>query len=340
MKTANLFNAALISTGLLCLSSCGSEVVTVDLDGSEQQKAYALTSSQAQALAGGADISYRQGDIDFTATSVPRLAFKQVDSAELSAKLQNMTNMLLGNSASQDTVDESDDEYTISRPGKGISYASKQNGFWAVKKHDFPRNSTVVQNAGDAVNRALSQIAEKGLISTLKGETIDVTGIASTHYAGWMANGSQLVAVGFVDAKSGEKLKQYRSEYTVYFGRKYKGVPILGNSLVARLDSDGLLVAVMNSWREIAGEVGLPVSVQTASQVAPELSAEQDEAFELANTVCGYTEGSSGKQTEAGLGCKYQYKKTEPLGDLNDEFEVWVNASGSENLPMWSDFEE
>jgi hypothetical protein len=105
--------------------------------------------------------------------------------------------------------------------------------------------------------------------------------------------------------KRGEKpVTRFKSEYTVYFGRRFGGVPIVGPAMMVRLDAGGELVALAKPWRDI-GRTGRPDAVE-----------KPDELPEFKYQTCGYLEGPAiaYRQQSPGIGCVY-FIENEEAGD-------------------------
>jgi len=122
----------------------------------------------------------------------------------------------------------------------------------------------------------------------------------------------------------------------VHFGRRFRGVPVIGQTLGVKLDADGNLISFQKEWRDIASESGKSnlVSLRSASDIvaAAEDQLKRAEQEEVESMQCGYVEGdASFAQSEAGIGCQVivrNFNVTEPMSSRRV---VWVNASAADN---------
>jgi len=203
-----------------------------------------------------------------------------------------------------------------------------------VKVLGVQHTATIVENAEQAVDLALAGVAKSGLITLATHESLDVVGVASTHYAGWIDNGSdEMDPVYFTNPGLDEPVAEYKSDYTVYFGRRYRDVPIIGPTLGVRLDANGEMVAFMKGWRDINGETE-PVAVLDSADITAETAAAADEALELIGTTCGFTEGTDLAQTAAGIGCALLYQNADAMGTLAEEKVEWVSLTEDSSIDL------
>lgn len=200
----------------------------------------------------------------------------------------------------------------------GVAWSPRGTSALWLASHDGVRGMSSVRDAKDAVNRALDQIAELGLVQLAPDETLDLFGVASTHYAGWSAenDGAEAKPVMFFEG-DGKPVTSYESEYTVSFGRRYRGIPIEGADMSATLDATGRMVRFARAWRAIVGERAMPVTLLSETEVAsrhdPNLAG-----LQLKEMRCGFLESSSltYKQEAPGVGCVYEYDNPEGRGTL------------------------
>ena len=311
------------------------ETASVSLDG----KIYNLTSPEAQALAGGTTIPRRAEYYGLPAGNLPRPTFSTVGDWDVRSRFDQGLIAILGIVPDDSEIADSGGELSAVYDS-GFSLIAEGTGTHVVKRLGVPRKVTVVEDAEQAVDLALVGVAESGLITLAVHESLDVVGVASTRYAGWVDNGGEEVEpVYFSDPSSGGLLTEYKSDYTVYFGRRYRGVPILGPSLGVRLDSDGEMAAFMKGWRDISGET-VTAAVLDSSVVSADAASAADAALDLKGTACGFTEGTDPSQTAAGIGCALVYENTEAMGTLAEGKVEWVSLAVDASISLGLESDE
>ncbi len=328
MKTMHII--IVLSFGLLAVC-CANEAESVDLD----RKAYNLTSEEAQIFLGSASIPRRAQGFGMLPGEYPRPTFATVGDWEVRSRLEQGLGAMLGIVPDDSEISVDGGELSA-KYDTGFAAIAEGTGTHVVKRLGVPRGATVVEDAEQAVNLALEAVAEAGLISLATHESLDVVGIASTHYAGWFENGGELEPVHFEDPHSGALVTQYKSDYTVYFGRRYRGVPILGPTLAVRLDADGEMAAFMKGWRDISGETA-PVTILAGDEVTTAASAAAeaaDDALTLKNAVCGFTEGTDPAQAAAGIGCSVVYENAKAIGTLAETKTEWVSLAEDPSIEL------
>lgn len=132
----------------------------------------------------------------------------------------------------------------------------------------------------------------------------------------------------------GEPITEVKTDYTVYFGRRYRGVPIVGPTLGVRLDADGNIAAVMKDWRDIAGE-GPTMAVFSEDEVKAKRDAKVAD-LPIVHKVCGYFEdpGLGWNQQTAGVGCKIVHRDLWAEDQLNSMPVEEVDLSADEECPL------
>jgi hypothetical protein len=304
---------------------------TVSIDG----RTYNLTSPDAKALAGGSTIPRRAESYGLPAGNLPRPMLASVSDEVVRARLDQALSAVLGLEAEASSLASDNGELVASHKG-GFAVIAEGTGTLVVKKLGVARTATIVEDAEQAVDLALDGVAKSGLITLAKHETLDVVGVASTHYAGWVEDegeGDELMPVYFTSPDSEETVTEYKSDYTVYFGRRYRGVPIIGPSLGVRLDAKGEMVAFMKGWRDIDGETSA-VAVLDSTEVVSEATAAADDALELQGMACGFTEGTDTTQTAAGIGCALHYRNTGAVDPLAAGKVDWVSLASDSSIAL------
>lgn len=121
----------------------------------------------------------------------------------------------------------------------GFKYTKIQNDVTETSFRDFK----------EAVNTALEILEKTGIVRLVEGEEMDILYVSAINNA--------VVTV----EKPENPQELFISEYYVAFGRRYKGVPIVGSYLVFRLDAEKNPVMIKMNWREIVGtgEIATPM---------------------------------------------------------------------------------
>jgi len=134
---------------------------------------------------------------------------------------------------------------------------------------------------------------------------------------------------------SGEEVTDYISEYTVTFGRRYKGVPIIGPNLKVILDGSGKMIAYMQEWRTILGESPELMDLLPPDEIDENRTTSVGPNLEVKLVACGYTEdsGAGVHQDFAGVGCRYLFQDKNSAQPM--QYEEWVNAARDPSFEMW-----
>ncbi len=138
------------------------------------------------------------------------------------------------------------------RASGGFKYTQKQNNVSKTSFKDFK----------EAVGTALDLVEKTGIVQLAEGEELDILGVSAINNALATVKNPQTPKELFV------------SDYYVSFGRRYKGVPVVGSYLVFRLDAGKKPVMVKMNWREIAGTgvMATPVTKEIARMVTEQPS--------------------------------------------------------------------
>jgi hypothetical protein len=276
------------------------------------------------------NIAVRPESYGLEARKVPRLVFHQRDTDWARSTLWQGGERMFGDRVG-DAEETGDDQRVALQLEDAVAWVDIRSGAFSFKRLDGARGPTAVEDSREAVDLALDQLASLGLIELAEGETLDVVGVTATRYAGWAQREDDLVPVFFDDVHGEEAPTQYTSEYTVYFGRRFDGIPIVGPPLMVRLDADGKLVAVTRTWREIRGVDGTPIRVHAPREL-PEHTTQ----------ACGYLEGPAIAylQTSPGLGCVYALEDEKNGDPLSASSTTTVSFTEDPTLdplgdPLW-----
>ncbi|MCK4420576.1 hypothetical protein KAW48_02170 [candidate division WOR-3 bacterium] len=209
--------------------------------------------------------------------------------------------------------------------GTKIYWVSKASGAYSFSEtKNIMSSPSKIKNHKDAVKLALGHLVELQLIKLSKYETIDVLYV------------SNVMNAATLDGKE-EPFMVYPSDYFVSFGRRYKGIPVIGSYLTLRIGGEGKLFGVQRNWREVTEELDKGVKVDETivlQKVKDQLlerrviEKEKDiKKIEIVSITCGYFEGYiSNVQNKMGLGCLVNYKHSDaemisqlvfPIADLD-----------------------
>jgi hypothetical protein len=163
----------------------------------------------------------------------------------------------------------------------------------------------------DAVQKALHYVGENQLVELIDGEEIDILFVSVVKNALSVVESrikgdrKQKDTARFEDPGKYKLVEEYKSDYYVGFGRRFKGVPIIGSELVIRLDGSGEAAMIRKNWRKIIevektkaviGERSIR-SIQELIIKNPEFCTQykrkepvSPENIRIENTQCGYME--------------------------------------------------
>ena len=300
---------------------------------------YSLTNESAKALVRADSIPRRPESFGIE-DPMTELVFLEYSESEAKNRLTDMAAIFIGDQAN--TAEIVDNESSLAaKLQNGFAYISKSSGAFAVGIYDTDTGPTIVKNAEEAVNLALGQIADLDILKLAAGESLDVIAISSTHNVGWRVTQEGETLPLYLDVEGSAKpVTEFKSSYSVVFGRRFRDVPIIDSKLVIRLDHKGRLVSFKRRWRDIdEGKSGknTPVALLSDSEVVAARKLAGDPDFELEGVQCGYVEASvSGyTQSSAGIGCKYLYFNEKKRSSLAAGRAEWVNiAADNEAFPL------
>ena len=196
-------------------------------------------------------------------------------------------------------------ELKLKRQGDIIVAQVEDHRYWAslssgAYKFTDTRNSMVnrsrFRDFKEAVQTALQFIAEKKVAELIEGETLDILFVSAVKNA--------LTEVG-----KGVPMEEFLSDFYVVFGRRYRGVPIIGSRLTVRLNSEGKVAALEKSWRPIKAVSEKPARIREKQLQAlivqdPKFKRYSEkpvnpEDIVIAHHRCGYLEGPVNYRQEA-----------------------------------------
>jgi len=281
----------------------------------------------AQGLAKDSVIRVREPGYRFTGGSVSKIHFaKPRPAASAAAHLKKTAARFFPASAASDaaaekllglaTKTQEDVGGTmVSLEGADNSfraYTHLGSGALALMREIDNEHAITIGSANEAVKVALSFIAENELLTLADHESLEVAGIMARHHA----------AVDDSGIRSQEKVG-----YMLRFGRSYRGVPVLGPSVVVEFDSDGRVAGFDKRWRDIEGESG-SIALASASEVESRHDPIMRDYLVEKESDCGYAEDTNphNVQDSPGVACRYAYVDPSQLGWRPDPVE-WVNVA-------------
>ncbi len=322
--------ALTVVTGISCETD-----VDNDAEMTVAKSSFPIKDGRVRELVGSDTIERRSESFSVKSQSLPKIRFAKYTQQESQDSLIKNANFMLNGKAQLKSVIDSGKSISI-KTGDGVAWAAQTSGAYSIKNHNKKIGRTVVIDAEDAVNRALEQVADMEVLKMAKNETLDVVAVNATYNATWTEVDGEIQAAVFLDKYGKNPVTQYKSEYTVYFGRKYKGVPIIGPSLGVRLDSSGKMVALMKNWRDILGEDDTYVDILSPTQIENSKNSRFSKSHEVQSMKCGYVEANAYgyEQTTPGIGCQLIHHDETKAGTLNEEAEEWINISTEKNLSL------
>jgi len=315
---------------------CENEIIPEsDTENEFDSIQYNLVSPDNQKLVGGSTIPRRADSFQIAQKRVPRILFASYLDEEVKNRLRLGTRRILGIKKAYSDVIDNGSVFSLDL-NQGTAWCARGTGALAVKIHGYKVGPTEVQNAEDAVNRALDQVAKSGLLTLAEDETLDVISIQSTHHAGWFNVFGKPEPVYFGDVQTGERMTHFKSEYTVNFGRRFNGIPIIGPTLTVRLDANGRMAAFIKGWRNIVEVVNEPIELLSDQAIQNKKDINLVNNLVFKSVICGYVEapGIGTHQELAGVGCRYVYYNPDGVGTLNQDITEWINIAADESLTL------
>lgn len=190
---------------------------------------------------------------------------------------------------------------------------------------------TGISDFKKAVQTALDYLGRHHVIELSEAEEVDILFVSAVKNALTPVNEKT------VPEKPDE---EFISDYYVAFGRRYKGIPVIGSSLVIRLDGAGNVASVQKNWRKIS-KVGIEnsgISVKPLQKIiisdpmfykkyAAESIGAKD--IHIADKKCGYMEAPVNYlQARLRPGCIVSFK----IGDKAEEAYPQITISLEDNV--------
>lgn len=273
-------------------------------------------------------------DVQDGTRRIPRIRFASHDDAACKERLRELVGKFFSNSLTDSAVLEDTDSFSIDVRSQGMGYVAKETGAITLRRHDVDRGPSSIENETKAVEMALERVAEADLLSLSPDESLDLVGVHQTRYATYPTRGPD--GEPDVEKALSEGTIPHVGEYTVYFGRRYRGVPIVGSGLGVRLDAQGKLVAFMKRWRDIEG-VDEAVELLGETQIGRKRSQVFNDNYPLHRVACGYFEDSSTvgiRQSSAGVGCELIYTNPDAVEESQKYLQERINISSDTSLSL------
>lgn len=193
-------------------------------------------------------------------------------------------------------------------------WVSRASGAFKLTKirESMPTPASI--NSHEALQVALEQVAKEQLIQLSDGEELDVLYVSAVMNA--------------VTQKDEDvPVDEFLSDHYVAFGRRYKGIPIVGSELILRLDGNGDVAMINRVWRRIEqfGTAEVRVTETPMEQLIVRDSEFQErfpdtlvsaEDIHIVSRQCGFLEAPTDfLQRQLRLGCNVAFH----VGDGRDE---------------------
>jgi hypothetical protein len=215
--------------------------------------------------------------------SLPLLKLKPISKDQIRSELVRVFRRFSAGKFPRKKIKDLTDILMIKRRSKilWINKASGAHTFSETKR--IMSMPTTIGDHREAVDLALNFVVEQNLVSLLPHETLDVEFV------------SQVMNAAVKDGEN-EPVTQYGSDYFVGFGRRYRGVPIIGSRLILRIGDNGKLFGMQKTWRPIEEEGewvtidGIP-PMDKVQDFLPQDNEEFNQNIAILNTQSGYIEG-------------------------------------------------
>jgi hypothetical protein len=182
---------------------------------------------------------------------------------------------------------------------------------YTAKRTDVAKSS--FRDFKEAVNTALDFIEKTKIVRLVEGEEMDILAVSTINNA-----------VASVE-KSKNPQELFISDYYVSFGRRFKGIPIVGSYLVFRFNYEKKPVMIKMNWREIAGsgEIVIPMKKDINEILLNQLKISQNfsddkmlKDFVIIQMQSGYIEAPLNfKQTELRPGSLVSFKMSSKMDE-------------------------
>ena len=297
-----------------------------------REDGYVLNES-ARRFAGVDKLTIRKSSSAFAGNTIVRPKFATSTATKAMAALQETAQrfFLATNRTQGTTVDLA--ALATAKPKSGLPFIALALGDGAVAAGAFPestgfllrhapskpQHASRLKDSTEAVNVALSFIADRSLLSLQSGEGLDLINVQSIYT-------NETDERGFGQAE--------RVAHHVVFGRTYKGVPVDGGMVLVALDSDGGVSTFHKAWRDIIGES----QVRLASESTIQSRRDPDKVAYLIEKqrTCVLTEDPDmgAIHQAAGVACRFTYSDPLAGAALSRTMDEWVNAAEDPSIPL------
>ncbi len=286
---------------------------------------YEVESPAAQELVGENVIPRRSDNYTFEGGEVLRPVFASLDDLDAIERLHTRAAEMLGDEALGTDPIDIGGAFGL-QTETGIAWVAKNSGAMSIKRNDYERGISQIDNAEMAVDRALVVLAESGFRLDER-VSLDVVDIGVIRRAAWVEHeGGALEPVVFRGERD-ELVTDFDTSFIVVFGRRYAGVPILGSKLVVRLDSDGEAAAILQHWRDIIER--REMETINVAEALEEQAAGLEDGLEVAAVECGLVEAEviGYGQEQAGVACRSRVVDPSKAGEMGAAEAAWINLS-------------
>jgi len=263
----------------------------------------------AQDLIGADSIRVRRPDTPYQPSGVlPVLEFEGVTDLDC----RDLLDRLVKQYTLEGQVVHMPDILAFQGPDVAL-WVSRASGAFKLTRTRHSMATTASIDAHEALQIALEHVAEEQLVQLADGEELDVLFVSAV-----------MNAVGYEDDVP---VDAFLSDHYVGFGRRYRGVPVVGSQLVLRLDGQGDVAMIHKVWRRVqqfdtaearVTRTPLEELIVTAPEFQERLSGTRVAAgdIHIVERRCGYLEAPvDSLQRELRPGCEVAFR----VGDGGDE---------------------
>lgn len=281
-------------------------------------------------------IPVRSEDLSMQKTELPAIEFAEYSDSSVESILVSKSELFFGENLGK-VASKIEGKIVSLEAAPGVAWIGRNGGVFTLKRTNYSITTTSIENEEQAVRAAVGELAKSGLVDLHEYETLDIVEVKTAYRSGYRedADGTKPVVFGY--EANGEPVYNVKTHYTVYFGRRYKGVPIIGPTLGVRLTSEGEIAALMKDWRDIKGENG---NIKIVSeQVMEQRRKPEIASLPIISKKCGYIESSGlgWKQKVAGVGCEILLDNIHATDTLDKEVTDTINIAEDDSRSLFGE---
>lgn len=171
--------------------------------------------------------------------SLEVLRLESISDGDCREQLQRIFRQMIGKEIGARRIKKRHSVFSL-RDNAYNAWISRASGAYSLSRtEDMVVAPTTIRHFTQAVQIALEFAAHAQLLNPVEGEEIDIVSVSELHNA------------FVVSADPRHPEEQFISDHYVRFGRRYKGVPIIGSHLTLRVDGAGNIAMFDKTWRPI-----------------------------------------------------------------------------------------